>query len=355
MAEESFWERFNEGQLDRRTFIKAASLLGGAAILGLPLVGCQQPAASSTSKQAFDVQLAISSPMLQFQGIYSGDVRQMYVEQGLKNTHTEFAGGADQVRAVMTGGYMVGGISPTAAMSALEGGEAARLVAGGYNASGVGFLVRADSPYKKPEDLKGKKFKISYSRPNSNSHIVAYLGLQALGVDPTNKDLVEFVAAGSTPDSWTAVKSKVIDIGWSTEPTISNVVASGEGRLLWMTPDLVKDWVDVGILTSQKFIDSNPKELKAWVTAYVKAVDWVKNNTGDAAKDLAAKLGIDVAIAESALKKVPKTVWDPKMPKKSMELMAKASVDFKLLKAMPDWKTLVNQSFLPENLRDSSY
>ena len=351
MSEENFWERFNEGKIDRRTFVRVASLLGGAAVFGLPLLGCQ-PAAP---QQGYEMKVAVPGSMLQVSGVYSGDNRKLFGQEGITNALTEFAGGSDQVRAVVTGGYPLGVISPTAAMSALEAGEAARLISGGYNASGVGFIVKADSAIKKPEDLKGKKFKISYSRPNSNSHIVAFLGLQKLGIDSNDKNQVEFIAAGSTADSWTAVNAGLVDVGWSTEPTISVLESKKEGRLLWMTPDLVKEWVDVGIMTNQGFVDSHPKELKSWMNAYVKATDWVKNNYGEAAKDLAQVLGIDVSVAQLAMNKVPKELWSNAMPKKSMEVMAKASVDFKLLKAMPDWKVLVNQSFLPDNLKDPSY
>jgi len=350
MSEESFWERFNEGQIDRRTFIRVASLLGGGAIFGLPLLGCQ-PAATT----GFEMKVAMPAAMLQVDPIYSGDYRKMFVQDGVSNALTEFSGGADQVRAVVTGGYPIGITSPTAGMAALEQGEAARYIAGGFNASGVGFLVKADSPYKKPEDLKGKKFKIAYSRPNSNSHIVAYLGLKAVGVDPNDTNLVEFVSTGSNAATWTAVKTGVVDVGWNTEPIISDVEAKKEGRLLWMTWDLVKEWVDVGVMTNQGFIDSNRKELEAWMKAYVKSVDWVKNNYSEAAKDLAQVLGIDQAIAQSAFQKIPKEVWSPAMPKKAMELMANATIEFKQLKAMPNWKVLINQSFLPENLRDASY
>lgn len=352
MPEEDFWERFNEGKLDRRTFVKVASLLGGAAVFGLPLLGCQ-PAANPQS--GYEMKLAVPGAMLQVTGVYSGDNRRMFVQEGVKNALTEFAGGADQVRAVVTGGYPLGVVSPTAGMSAMLSGEAARLIAGGYNASGVGFIVKADSPIKKPEDLKGKKFKISYSRPASNSHIVAFLGLQAIGIDGNDKNQVEFVAAGSTADSWTAVNSGLVDVAWSTEPTISDLENKKQARLLWMTPDLVKDWVDVGIMTAQKFIDSNSKELQSWMNAYVKSIDWVKNNYSEAAKDLAQVLGIDPAVATLAFNKVPKETWSPSMPKKGIDLMAKASLDFKVFNQMPDLKTFVNQSFLPANLRDAGY
>ncbi|MDO8690725.1 MAG: ABC transporter substrate-binding protein [Dehalococcoidia bacterium] len=351
MAEENFWERFNEGKLDRRTFVRVASLLGGAAVFGLPLLGCQP----ATPQQGYEMKMAVPGAMLQVDGIYSGDARGVFVQEGVKNALTEFAGGADQVRAVVTGGYPLGVISPTAGMSAMLSGEPARMISGGYNASGVGFIVKADSPLKKPEDLKGKKFKISYSRPASNSHIVAFLGLKAIGIDGNDKNQVEFVAAGSTADSWTAVNSGLVDIGWSTEPTISDLETKKVARLLWMTPTLVKDWVDVGIMTSQPFIDAHPKELQSWMNAYVKSNDWVKNNYAEAAKDLAQVLGIDPAVATLAFSKVPKEVWSNAMPKVSMVQMAQASVDFKVFAQMPDMKVFVNQSFLPANLRDSSY
>ncbi|MDP2659482.1 MAG: ABC transporter substrate-binding protein [Dehalococcoidia bacterium] len=351
MPDEEFWGRFNEGLLDRRTFIKTAALLGGAVAFGIPVVACQPAAPSKT----FEMKLALSSPMLSFTSIYSGDSRKYFVQEGINNAITEFAGGSDQVRAIMTGGYPLGIASPTSGMAALEAGEKARYIAGGFDGSQVGFIVRADSPYKKPEDLKGKKFKISYSRPSSSSHILAFLGLKAVGIDGNDKDQVEFISAGGTAESWTAVKTGIIDVGWSTEPTISNVEVTKEGRALWMARDLVKDWTEYGTLTTEDVIKSHPNELKAWITAVVRALDWVKNNYSDAAKDLAAVLGIDPAVTSAALNKIPKEAWTATMRKKSWEFAAQASIDFKQLKGMPDWKTLINQSFLPENLRDPGF
>ncbi|MDO8690622.1 MAG: hypothetical protein Q7R39_11540 [Dehalococcoidia bacterium] len=62
-----------------------------------------------------------------------------------------------------------------------------------------------------------------------------------------------------------------------------------------------------------------------------------------------------MAVASAALNKIPKEAWTATMRKKSWEFAAQASIDFKQLKGMPDWKALINQSFLPENLRDPGY
>src|SRR3972149_6771871 len=169
---EELWDKFNNGKLDRRTFVKVASLLGGAAVFGLPLIGCQ-PAAKTA---AADFKMGSPSPMLQVIMAFGAGGQAAFAQEGVNNLITEFAGGGDQVRAVTTGAFPLSITSPTAGMSALEAGDPVRYIAGGYNASGQGFLVRADSPFKKPQDLKGKKIKLGYSRPGSNSHIVAFLG-----------------------------------------------------------------------------------------------------------------------------------------------------------------------------------
>ncbi len=349
MADSEFWEKFNRGTMDRRTFVRAASLLGGAAVFGLPLLGCQ-PAAP---KQTFEMKMAVPTAMIQLNPVYSGDARNMFRDQGVVNAFTEFAGGADQARAILTGNYPLGVTSTPAGIAAWASGEQARLIAGGYNALGIGFMVRPDSPLKKPEDLKGKKFKLGFSRPNSNSHIACVKWLKDLGIDANNKDQVELVATGGIPDTWTATKGGVVDVGWSAEPTVSQLEVSGEGRTLFMWWDA--DFVATSIMTSQGFINSNGSDLKNWVTAYAKAVDWVKNNYGEAAKDLAQVLGIDVPVAEAALKKTPKEVFSAALTKKQMDHTASLSVEFKLITAMPDWKVLINQSFLPDNLKDPTY
>ncbi|MDO8688670.1 MAG: ABC transporter substrate-binding protein [Dehalococcoidia bacterium] len=349
MAGSEFWERFNGGTMDRRTFVKAASLLGGAAVFGLPLLGCQ-PAAP---KQTFEMKMAVPAAMIQANGLYSGDARNMFWDEGVVNALTEFSGGADQARAILTGSYPLGVTSTPAGIAAWSSGEPARFIAAGYNALGIGFMVKPDSPFKKPEDLKGKKFKLGYSRPNSNSHIACVQWLKGLGIDPNDKNQVELVATGGIPDTWTATRGGVVDVGWSAEPTVSQLESTGEGRTLFMWWD--PDFVAVSIMTTQGFIDTHGSDLKKWTTAYAKAVDWVKNNYSEAAKDLAQVLGIEVPVAEAALKKTPKEVFTAAMPKKQMDHTASVSVEFKLIDKMPDWKVLINQSFLPDNLKDSTY
>ncbi|MDP2727268.1 MAG: ABC transporter substrate-binding protein, partial [Dehalococcoidia bacterium] len=173
--------------LDRRSFLKLAGALGGAAALGLPLLGCQPtaapapastqaPSSAPTAVPKTPVTLKVAAPEL---GLFQDSPLDMAItlglfeQEGITLDWVEFKGGSDQVRAVTTGGFDLGIVSPAAPITAFAQGEPARLICGGWLAIGTTWLVKADSPLKTLKDLKGKK--VGYSRPGSNSQIVTLL------------------------------------------------------------------------------------------------------------------------------------------------------------------------------------
>lgn len=363
MAEDILHDRLDSTKVDRRTFVKYLGILGGAASLGLPLLGCQpaaapKPAAAPTQaaapKQAFKTKVADSSGMVAMAPLYVALLGGFFGKEGIDTEYTEFAGGGEQVRAVMEGNFPLGNVGIAAPIAAFQAGQPVRLVAStGFGSGGTGVVVRADSPFKKPEDLKGKKFSIGHSRPNSSTHMLNLLSLRALGIDPaTNKD-VTVIATGGMQETWTAVKTGVVDMGWTTEPIPTQIAQSGEGRMLWWYGDVVPDWMDSGIITSQAFIDSNPRELEAWLSAYVKAVEWTKANRAEAAKLVAKHLKIDEGLAAASMKSYPDTTWSGALPQKSLDFTVKAMKEFGVLKGDVKWDEFVVRKFLPANLRSS--
>lgn len=50
MREECFWDRFNNGRVERRTFVKVASLLGGGALLDFHCWDASRPPRDNISR-----------------------------------------------------------------------------------------------------------------------------------------------------------------------------------------------------------------------------------------------------------------------------------------------------------------
>src|SRR3989337_660379 len=93
-----------KARIDRRQFLKAASLAGGSILLASCAPAAVSPVATPTSvatptlaKLSFTAKGA--SPafgMAQTAAIHIGEVKGFFKEQGLESSWTEFGGGADQ-------------------------------------------------------------------------------------------------------------------------------------------------------------------------------------------------------------------------------------------------------------------
>lgn len=350
MTEKVLHTGLSSGNMDRRTFLKVAGLLGATVALGLPLLGCQPPPAP---KKTFQINAAEPTRMAQYSPFYLALLRGFYDAEGVPTVWTEMAGGGEQVRAITTGTFQLGIVAPGAAIAAYEAGEPIRIVATAAQGGGGAVIARADSPFKKPEDLKGRKFKIGYSRPNSNTHLLNMLSLRVLGIDPNDAERVTQVATGGAPDTWAAVKTGIVDLGWSIDPLITQIETSGEGRALWYYWDLVPDWVDGVVMTTQRFIDEQPQALEAWLKAYAKGIEWFLANRSEAARLVAGYLNTSEEAVAAGFKKFPDSLFSAALRQKALDFTYKTLVEFKLAKGNVKWDELVVRKFLPANLRSA--
>ena len=150
------------------------------------------------------------------------------------------------------------------------------------------------------QDFKGHKLGVT-SPGSSTDYLTQYLAKKN-GID--SKDYPT-VTAGAGSQVIAALTNGGIDAGMTTDPTIANVVAKGEGKVLldMRTEEGTKAalgglYPAASLYMDCSYVKQNPKTVQKVVGAFVKTMHWISSH--DAA-DIAAKMPADYAGGDAKL------------------------------------------------------
>jgi NitT/TauT family transport system substrate-binding protein len=239
-------------------------------------------------------------------------------------------GGSENVQAVTAGGMDIG-YSPgaNAVLAAYMQGAKIKIVSREFiGQNDTYFYVRADSPLKTVDDIKGKS--VAYPRPGGSSEGVL-LGLKA----ERNIDF-KAVATGAMDATFTMVMTKQIDVGYSILPNQLDAVAKGDIRVLFSGDD-VKSQREISgrtIIASADFVKNQRATLEKFLRVLDGCIDWAYANEAESSKMYGALNKVDAATAAKALafyKRAalafgPMTGWDD---------VVKQSLDAKFISTPP--------------------
>src|SRR3972149_10138416 len=333
----------NMESIDRRDFCKRVGLLVGVGLSSnLPVLSFAE------EKDLFAAKVAVTGAKtnIGYAQFFIGEKLGYFAKEGIKQEIFDFKGGGDTVRAVTTGSCHYAGSSITPAAIAFEKGEPLKLIGSGLRSVAIGWLTRYDSSIKSLKDIKGKK--VGFSTPGSNSNFFALKALKAAGL--TTED-VKLVAVGSPSDAWTAVKTGIVDVGWRGDPIISKVVRSKEGRIVFWSEDHVSDWSNIGIITTEDFMEKHPDILNGFVKAYLESCDFIINNPEKSGEMIAEIIGIDKELGIMSIKNIPKKAWALQFTEPMLKNIEEGLLEMKLIKKPVEWKKLIDQRFLPQHMR----
>jgi len=159
---------------------------------------------------------------------------------------------------------------------------------------------KAAATLKSPADFTGKKLGVT-SPGSSTDYLTQYLAAKS-GLK--TKDYTT-VKAGAGPTFIAALTNGGIDAGMTTDPTIANIVARGQGKVLidMRTEEGTKAalgglYPAASLYMGCEYVKANPQVVQKVVNAFVKTMKWI--NTHEAA-DIAAKMPADYAGPDMAL------------------------------------------------------
>jgi NitT/TauT family transport system substrate-binding protein len=150
------------------------------------------------------------------------------------------------------------------------------------------------------KDLRGKN--LGVTELGSGTHAISKYLLLKAGVPV---DQVHFIPVGAADTFIAAMQQGHIDAGMTTEPTISRLLATGEGKVLTdlRTPAKTRkamgaDFPFISVFMSSSYVSSHKSVVQHVVNAYVRTLHWIHTHTG---AQIAAKMPADYYAGDKAL------------------------------------------------------
>ncbi len=250
-------------------------------------------AAQDTKPENPDITIGVSVTDSTFLPLYLADDAGLFKAEGLNVKILAFHGGSDLTRAVVAQSVQIGTASPTSVLSAIAAGQDVRVFFGGFNQAP--FSWYAVPPIKTMAEAKGKRFGIS--RFGSATDALTRFAMTKAGLDP-DKD-AKIIQSGGSPAALAAMESGQIDVGVFSIP--SNFIAADRGyNLIARQSDFMPDFPVQSFFASVKFLDDNPRTIRAMLRGFIKAVSLAKKDKPRAVKVLISRVGLKEAFAARA-------------------------------------------------------
>jgi NitT/TauT family transport system substrate-binding protein len=156
--------------------------------------------------------------------------------------------------------------------------------------------TKAASTYSSFADFKGRnpKVNLGVTSLGSGTHTISRALLGRAGVPESD---VNFIGVGAGTTFIAAMQQGKIDAGMTTEPTISNVIKKGAGKVLvdLRTPTATRaalgaDYPFIGLFMTTDYVNKHKSVVQRLVSAYVKTLKWMKSHT---AAEITAKMPAD--------------------------------------------------------------
>lgn len=262
-------------------------------------------------------------------------------------------GGAPTIRNLLAGNLSFGEAGLTAIVAAIRGGADIKIIAETCNTTAeIGWVVRHDSPVKTIQDLKGRR--IGFTNPNSTTHALALMLLEAAGYKPTDATTL---STGGFGPGLAALEHGELDVAPFAEPLYAQ--SKGKYRLLAWSTDVLPPMVDVLAITTERAIKARPDFLRAMLKARRKAVEFMNSNPRESAGLIAKDYKVDVDVAEAVIRKLLK-----KETRANLPYWGPGQIHLDTLKNLMhgqtllghtvgevDWSKMIDESFLPDDQR----
>ena len=280
-----------------------------------------------------------------------GKEKGFFKEAGLDVETVIVAGGGENVQVLVSGSVQIAVATGTfAVMSAFQKGAPVKIIAAEMTGvSDLYWYSLASSPYKKMEDLAGKR--VAFSNPGSSSHqaVLAMVDqVKAKGLPAPQP-----ISLGRMPDVFTAIKTGQAEAGFAAVPLFLDRVESGEIQIAFKGEEIekLKD-VTVRVTFAQRdWVDKNPETVRAFLKAYKKTQEHMFTNRQETARLWIkhGKLKISEATAMKALDFYPPAAVALR-PIKGLAATIEDGIKFKFLTQVPsqaDLDKLIDLRYVP--------
>jgi len=283
-----------------RKLIAPAALAVSAILVGLPAVhgaAAARPAATthvSIMVGGLAKQIYLPNMLAQRLGFFA--------KNGLNVTLIDEASGQSSENEVIAGQVQAGSGSYNHTIELQAAGKGLVDVVQLTVAPGEAEMVRANEAgtIKSFKNLRGKNLGITEFGSGTqtlSSYLLVHNGVPV--------SAAHFIPVGAGDTFIAAMKQNRIDAGMTTEPTISQLVHSGQAKVLvdLRTPQTSRaalggNYPFICVFMSPSYVKSNKATVQKIVNAYVETLKWIHTHS---AAQIAAKMPADYYVGNKAL------------------------------------------------------
>ncbi len=261
------------------------------------------------------------------------------------------SGGGTTIRNLTAGNMPFGESSLAAVVSAIQGGADIKIISEDASlVTDICFVTMPNSPIKSINDIKGKR--LGFTNPGSTTQALTLLLLEKVGLKPSD---VTMIATGGFGPGLTALENGGVDVMALTDPLTSK--NAGRYRVIGWGKDLFPPMNNVVGISTTKAMKEEGDTLRAIIRARRRAVDFMNKNPTEAAQIIASVYKMEPAVIEKAIRQTGVTVdgvsyWGPgRINYRGLDNMIRAQKLVGAVKGDVDWSKIVDEGFLPEDLR----
>ena len=256
-------------------------------------------------------------------------------------------GGGSTVRNMLAADTPYAEVALSAAIAAHAQGVPLVIInAGTRNVAEFVWVTMPNSPIREIKDLIGKK--VGFTAPKSATEMLLIMSLEAAGVKPES---VTRIATGGYGPGLTAmeqggvVAAPIIEPAWTKD--------QDKYRPVFFVKDLLPIMTSTVGVTTREFAAKEPAKLRAIIEGRRRGVDALYNDPAQAAKILTKYYTIDEKVATASVANMAsaRTWSDGRFERAALDRMAEGLRIIGELKGPMDWSTILDEQFLPAELR----
>ena len=287
--------------------------------LSLWFVACSRPSAPAPSTgsalEKTHLTIGLSVPGATYLPLYVAVDEGTFAKQGIQADVVEFRGGADVIRAAVSGSIDVGVVALAEITAGIDAGQPLKAFYAGFNIPDFDWY--GTSSVKSFAEAKGKR--IGITQYGSSTDFITRYALTVNGLDPT-KD-AQIIQAGPPSTRLAAMQAGQLDISIFSTP--EKFLAEERGyKLIYSQKQLSDDYPQHLIFATESFLAGHPNTVKALLRGHTLAVRLAKQDKQRAEQSLIKHLQIDPKYVERTYTEVIDHLYeDGRLPTaKSLEV-----------------------------------
>ncbi len=267
----------------------------------------------------------------------------IFKKHGLDLEISSFGGDARVQQALTADGIDIGLGSGPGLAFLVKGVPAKGIAAMADPPLTFALVVRNDASIKTLDELKGRKVGVS-----TVGSVTGWLVGETARRQGWGYDGIALTPIGDDASRIAAVKTRSIDGAVVNLAAALKFVQSGEGRMLLLFGDLLKDFHVHVIFATDKAIATRGESLRQFLAGWFESIAFMRRDKARTVEIAREIMDTDAATAASIYDMMmPMFNDDGRFKPAALAVLSRSFVDMKTLQTEPDMTSLIDESFLP--------